>query len=57
VVPFVGNLSEPWYQPCTNIYLEEELIWALSEINKLKKKNLKQKEKLHKYEEEDRDVK
>jgi hypothetical protein len=37
--------------------LEEELIYALSEIRKLKKKKLKQKEQLHKYQEEDRDSK
>jgi hypothetical protein len=37
--------------------LEEELMCALSEIKKLRKMNLKQKEKLQKYEEEDRDSK
>jgi hypothetical protein len=37
--------------------LEEELICALREIKKLKKKNLKQKEQLQKYEEEDCDAK
>jgi hypothetical protein len=33
--------------------LEEELICALSEIKKLRKKNLKQKKQLRKYEEKD----
>jgi hypothetical protein len=37
--------------------LEEELICSLSEIKKLRKKNLKQKEQLQKYEEEDHDSK
>jgi hypothetical protein len=37
--------------------LEEELMCVLSEIKKPRKKNLKQKEQLHKYEEEDRDSK
>ena len=37
--------------------IEEEVICALSEIKKFKKKNLKQKEQLQKYEEEDRDSK
>jgi predicted RNase H-like nuclease (RuvC/YqgF family) len=37
--------------------LEEELMCALREIKKLRKNNLKQKEKLQKYEEEDRDSK
>jgi predicted RNase H-like nuclease (RuvC/YqgF family) len=37
--------------------LEEELMCALREIKKLRKKNLKQKEQLQKYEEEDRDSK
>ena len=37
--------------------LEEELICALSEIKKVKKKNLKQKEQLQKYEEGDHDSK
>jgi hypothetical protein len=36
---------------------EEELICALREIKKPKKTNLKQKEQLQKYEEEDRDSK
>ena len=37
--------------------LEEELIYALSKIKKLRKMNLKQKEQLQKYEEEDHDSK
>ena len=37
--------------------LEEELMCSLREIRKLRKMNLKQKEQLHKYEEEDRDSK
>jgi hypothetical protein len=37
--------------------LEEELICALREIKNLRKKNLKQKEQLQKYEEEDDDSK
>ena len=37
--------------------LKEEIICSLSDIKRLKKKNLKQKEKLHKYEEEDHDSK
>jgi hypothetical protein len=37
--------------------LEEELICSLREIKKLKKNNLKQKEQLQKYEEEDCDAK
>jgi hypothetical protein len=37
--------------------LEEELMCSLSEIKKLRKNNLKQKEKLQKYEEEDCDSK
>jgi hypothetical protein len=39
------------------VELEEELICALREINNLKKKNLKQKEQLQKYEEDDCDEK
>jgi hypothetical protein len=37
--------------------LKEELMCALSEIKKLRKKNLKQTEKLQKYEEQDHDSK
>jgi hypothetical protein len=37
--------------------IEEELIYALSEINNLRKMNLKQKKQLQKYEEEDHDSK
>jgi hypothetical protein len=37
--------------------LGEELMCSLSEINKLRKNKLKQKEQLHKYEEEDLDSK
>jgi hypothetical protein len=37
--------------------IEEELICSLSEIKKLMKNNLKQKEQLQKYEEEDHDSK
>jgi hypothetical protein len=37
--------------------LEEELMCALREIKKLRKNNLKQKEQLQKYEEEDHDSK
>jgi hypothetical protein len=37
--------------------LEEEIMCGLSEIKKQRKNNLKQKEKLHKYEEEDHDSK
>jgi hypothetical protein len=33
------------------VNLEEELIYALSKIKKLRKNNLKQKEQLQKYEE------
>jgi hypothetical protein len=37
--------------------LEEEFMCVLSEIKNRRKNNLKQKEKLQKYEEEDRDLK
>jgi hypothetical protein len=37
--------------------IEEEIMCALREIKKLRKNNLKQKEKLQKYEEEDSDSK
>jgi hypothetical protein len=37
--------------------VEEELMCPLSGIKKLRKKNLKQKDQLHKYEKEDRDSK
>jgi hypothetical protein len=37
--------------------LEEQLICSLSEIKKLRNKNLKQKEQLWEYEEEDHDSK